>query len=447
MSSTRHLVKRVQSQPRLVFWVAFGGVALLFAIVAVMLLNTGDEEILTTYGRRAGVEATSVNGTSVLGELFEAAGHSVRTKRHLSDAMLEKCEVIVWAPDDFEPPSEKVVQWFDQWFAHDERTLIYIARDFDAGSGYYDKVIPVAPVKQVSELKRRQSKVHSEHITDRNSVTGVRDSAWFTLDMQPVRKIKELSGPWSKEIDVSKTELVIGARLKPKVYDAQFDYDNYLDVDHFVWDEKLAKKKRQYKSLDELLKFIKQRNFIAADSEDVLLKSKSDILVSRHEVGNTHNSRIIVVANGSFLLNLPLVNHEHRKLGARLVDEIPSPQMVVFVESGRGGLPVINKEPSLSVPTGFSLFSKRPIDVILFHLAILGIVYCMSRWPIFGRPRRAVDDSIRDFGKHIDALGELLEKTGDKQFARLRVEEYHQSQRTESSTIVAANPGSSASNP
>ncbi|MEK6246616.1 MAG: hypothetical protein N2C12_00455, partial [Planctomycetales bacterium] len=181
-------------------------------------------------------------------------------------------------------------------------------------------------------------------------------------------------------------------------------------------------------------------NYISTNSEDVLLRSKSDILVSRHEVGNTLNSRVILVANGSFLLNLPLVNHEHRKLGARLVDEIAAPQLVVFVESGHQGLPVINEEPSLSVPTGFSLFSKRPIDVILFHLAILGIVYCMSRWPIFGRPRIADSKSVSDFGKHVDALGELLEKTGDQQFARLRVEEYYQAQRTESSTIISANP-------
>ncbi|MEK6247543.1 MAG: hypothetical protein N2C12_05140, partial [Planctomycetales bacterium] len=252
MSATSQILKQIRRQSRFVFWIVFGGAALVVAIVAVtLMLNLDDEHIQTDYGRRSGTDAISVNGTSVLGNLFSDAGHTVRTKRHLSDAMLEQCEVIVWAPDHFEPPSKKVVQWFDQWFAHDGRTLIYIARDFDAGPGYYKKVIPFAPPEQQRELKRRQNEAHSNYVSERNSVTGVRDSKWFTLEMKPVQKIDVLSGPWSDGVDVSKTEIEIGARIKPKLYDSQFDYTTYLDINHFEWDEEqpFAAKKQKFKSL------------------------------------------------------------------------------------------------------------------------------------------------------------------------------------------------------
>ena len=52
-----------------------------------------------------------------------------------------------------------------------------------------------------------------------------------------------------------------------------------------------------------------------------------------------------VVANGSFLVNLQLVNKEHRKLAGKLIDEVPKGSRVVFIEanapsqvrSSRGG--------------------------------------------------------------------------------------------------------------
>ena len=130
--------------------VVFGGVA----VLGYMFFYLGqDEEIESAYGRRSGSLASrSVNGTAVLGQLFAGAGHSVRTKRLLTDAMMNQCDVIVWAPDDFEPPADDVLQWFDEWFATGDRTLIYIGRDFDAAIKYYDKVIPTAPAEKVAEL-------------------------------------------------------------------------------------------------------------------------------------------------------------------------------------------------------------------------------------------------------------------------------------------------------
>ena len=64
-----------------------------------------------------------------------------------------------------------------------------------------------------------------------------------------------------------------------------------------------------------------------------MLESDEGLIVGRLDVGQ---SQLLVVSNGSFLLNAMLVNHEHRKLAGKLIDTIgPGGRDVVFLESGQ----------------------------------------------------------------------------------------------------------------
>ena len=63
--------------------------ASLGGILLTILASGCSENVDTTYGRRAGIlGGESVNGTAVLAEMFEDAGHRVRTKRYLTDALI-----------------------------------------------------------------------------------------------------------------------------------------------------------------------------------------------------------------------------------------------------------------------------------------------------------------------------------------------------------------------
>jgi len=132
------------------------------------------------------------------------------------------------------------------------------------------------------------------------------------------------------------------------------------------------------------------------------------------------------VANGSFLLNLPLVNHEHRKLAAKLIGEVPPGKNVVFSESGPGSPPIRDKDPVDAMPTGWEMFNIWPTNWILLHLAIVGVIFCFSRWPIFGLPKEGPAASNSDFGRHIDALGDLLKRSHDRSYAMSRILNYRQ---------------------
>jgi hypothetical protein len=135
---------------------------------------------------------------------------------------------------------------------------------------------------------------------------------------------------------------------------------------------------------------------------------------------------MLVIANGSFLLNLPLVNHEHRKLARNLIDEVGSGGTAVFLESGHGGPPIRDRDPSPDPPTGLGIFLIWPLNWILLHLSAAGILFCLARWPIFGRPQPLAPEPLSDFGKHVAALAELIERTGDQAFACARVQQWRE---------------------
>src|SRR5262245_37784027 len=96
------------------------------------------ESLSASYGRRRGRGADSVNGTAVLADMFELKGLKVRTVDRLSPKLRKEVDVIVWFPNDFEPPTKKQREFLEQWLAAgSQRTLIYVGRDYDASPHYW----------------------------------------------------------------------------------------------------------------------------------------------------------------------------------------------------------------------------------------------------------------------------------------------------------------------
>jgi hypothetical protein len=66
------------------------------------------------------------------------------------------------------------------------------------------------------------------------------------------------------------------------------------------------------------------------------------------------------------------------------------------------------------------------------HLAVTGILFCFACFAIFGRPRVIPVTRLSNFGHHVQALGLLLQRTGDAEFARARLRHYNQTARRDS---------------
>ncbi len=353
-----------------------------------ILLSTGGcslsgcfEFVMHDYGSRRAREQ-SVNGVDVLGNMFRRTGHRVRSWRFLSPS-LKQADVIVWFPDDLEPPTPEVQGWLYDWLASTEsnsppRTLIYVGRDYDASVLYWQSV-------QGKGTAQMNAEYRSELLDAQNRAKELRDHTftrttceeWFSIESDTNSKqVTGLQGPWADGIDPTKIAIARGHRLVPD--------DGFTTL--------------------------------LADQDGNAIASECFFDVYYNYGGP--DSRLLVIENGSWLLNAALLNDEHRKLAGKVVSQVGPPRLdVVFLQSGPGGPPIRDTDPNGAPPTGLALFGVWPIGAVLTQAAVLGLLFTLMCWPIFGTPRRLVRRSLTDFGSHITALGQMLRQTRDRGYA------------------------------
>jgi hypothetical protein len=376
-------------------WPILGVVAALALVgLGIALAGRRDEQLPVVYGRRRGIDAAgSVNGTAVLADLYRASGRRVSTGIRFSPS-LEKYSTIVWFPDDFAPPDIEHRNVLEGWLQNGtNRTLVYVGRDYDAGIEYWRRLKENAPPDLADEMVRREAEARARHEAERSIMPENEDAGWFKVsrDHQP-QHADSLGGPWAEDIDAKQTDLCLEGQLDP-----------------------LA---TQPSKIDDE---------VSLHKVEVLLQSGHATFVNRITQDDWNGGQIIIIANGSFALNYPLVNHEHRKLAAKLIEASSNADdRVVFIESEAGGPPIRDKEKATSAPTSLELLKVWPLNAILLHIAVLGLVLLLARAPIFGRPRDLPGDSTADFGKHVAALGKLLAATKDRNYAQARLSQYRE---------------------
>jgi hypothetical protein len=333
----------------------------------VLIAGCAETDLPTYYGQsQVTLIGASVNGTNVLAGMFTAAGHTVAVRRTLITSDMESVDAVVWFPNDYAAPSPEVCQWFDDWLAkRPGRTLVYVGRTFDAAPAYWRAMAPLVSAEQQVEYRKREQQARIEAAFWARPASEDLACDWFEIRSQDSRAARDLTGPWCEGIDLAKTDISLWWRLVP------------------------------------------------TRTEQAFLVSEGETIVGRQRP-TADGGQLITVANGSFLLNLPLVNHEHRKLAGKLIESVGSGARVVFLESGKGGPPI---DPPATDGSLWRMFDAWPLGVILLHFGVLGVIFCFARWPIFGRPRPQPAEVLVDFGKHVAAVGELLRRSKDRDYA------------------------------
>jgi len=408
-----------------------GGRAVL-VLFGLLMTACSRGEIETEYGKRGD---KSVNGTAALSEMFRQAGFRVSTWKRFSPR-LEQAEVLVWFATEFEPPSPAQRAFVEKWLASGlNRRLIYVGRDFDGQIAYWNKIENLVPPDQWAETLRRRGRAKSQFEEDRQS-TAAQTTRWFVVRPQgPRYRPAKLAGPWAEGIDPSQLEIELQTRLTPpdpsdpqaKPASPAPTVTSLPPTINRGQQKKGRPLPRQLTEsiveVPENTSELKYTPLLTTERGDVMAMAVTEATTAYpHQPWN--DGQVIVVANGSFLVNIGLANRENRKLAAKLIDACGAPRRVVFLESGTGGLPVFSEELD-DQPNGFDLFRVWPLNFILGHLIILGILFCLAKFPIFGRPRQLALGSVSDFGKHITAVGELLEKTRNVKYARQLIANYH----------------------
>ena len=377
----------------------------LLCVVALLLLPAGcNRGPDFTYGKAAD---KSVNGLSVFAELLRQRGHVVTQKSRITKR-LDRFDTIVWAPDNTDNPPEDAVAWLEKWLVDgpSSRRLIYIGRDYDGKLPFYRSMVQFAPPQDRETWQRALN----EQLTDRrdnslfNNINTNQNAAWWyeeetDLDLDSTK----LAGPWAQGINPQSIELPCDTSLKPmsdynyedampeyEFQEPENPYDYYYDenADLTLRDQQLT-----------------TSNLLTVDGKPFAFE------VKRKRGGG---GKLIVISNGSFLLNFPLANPECRKLASKVADEISGD--VVFLESG-WRWPSVGGEAN-DPKMQWSWIAQPPMNFIVPHFLFWGVLYCFAFYPNFGRPRRVQFHPPKAFRSHVKAVAAILGRSKETSWAR-----------------------------
>jgi hypothetical protein len=332
----------------------------------------------TSYGRARG---KSLNGTGVVADLLREAGHEVRSAVRLTGELDDWADVIVRFAPRPGPPARDEADWYLKWLSHGgERRVVYVPRDYDAQAEYWTAVLDGLAKDAPADEKARARKLRDEakgwvsHLP-----TAAKEAAppedWFAVEVPKpnlVKVCKALGGPWAHGIDPAKAA-------------------------------------------------VPRHDTLKVESETVLLTGDDRPLAI--EWTHFNGSRVLVVANGSFLLNAALVNPARRALAGRAIAWAgagETPRKVAFVE----GPYVIGEEPGM--PSVFHLLRVPPFGWVAAQMLALGLAACLARAPRLGRARPEPPSGEDRPAAHPEALGALLARTDQADQARAQLDAYHQ---------------------
>lgn len=330
----------------------------------------------TRYGSCHG---SSINGVGVLVDLLRQQGHAVTCESIVFDGVLEDHDTVILVHDGFgalPTKTQEVLENFRKGPGRGAR-IVLLLRDFDAAIGYLETMEKRTEIRKDEEtLERVQSmlnEVKDRFLSATSEDVDVSEGRWFGLRTVEPNEIRK---------EASLQDVVPG----------NFRYAGRKD------------------SLD--LRF--RRRLELPKNGRPIWVSGDDVLLA--EVVDNFGS-VMVVANGSFLLNGAMVQSGNRKLAREFVERLGTGSRTVVLESSRfasGG----DESPQSR------LYTAWPNPFILIHLAALLGVYCWVRFPIFGRPIETTTSETRRFGRHVEALGDLLAASRLGKYADRRLQKH-----------------------
>lgn len=338
----------------------------LLALVAVALSGCS-ETLDTSYGH---IRGKSINGTGALADMFRARGCEVRTALRRTDELSEWADVIVRFAPYPGPPSRDEARWYSRWLDDNpDRALIYVPRDYDATKEYWSNVLENLPAN-TSENLRKQIKRERDRperwleLTPKRPKDVADATDWFAVNpaTTPPAPCKTLDGPWAQGIDAKKAAVIVHETLK-------------------------------------------------VDAETVLLGCGPKQAIAM-DWTRYNDSRVLVIANASFLLNAALLNAARRPLAEKVVEwAAEEPLHIAFAESAFG------EDEEAASPSIFSIFERvMSIRWVMIQMLVLGLAACLWRAPRLGRARSEPPSDADRPAAHAEALGALmarLRKTSD----------------------------------
>lgn len=437
------------------------------AAVAALTAGCGTAKLDRAYGKSSGV---SINGTRAFFDVLKARGHEVRRVASFQNRFLDDAQIVVWFerdPDGVPWTSvEEAATWVE---GHPGRTLVYVANDFDADLALWDDLAGHFHAAGEGELEVRARALQAKTTTRLTEQAKGRVSTSWALypfafaDALEVPKLAadlDPATPFARDLggagrvyakrhpsaveppapaapahedgpgegdaaddgaaaapDPAEEEAREPRAAIPLEPDGAAAADDDVEVEiHDIGPtgQRLPREAPGSSTLREL------RDKTSAASDAVWLATEGRPLVLARQVALAagEHSRVVLVHNGSFLLNYALVDPVHRTLAARLADQLGERRKIAFFEPANGGGRIWSPWGRLPPggPSPIDVLFRPPLGWVFLHFLIAALLYLASQAPIFGRPRTDKDQPGAPFTQHVRAYGKLLERTGDRAY-------------------------------
>lgn len=345
------------------------------AVVLLVGLVAGcGQEPDDTYGTLRGA---SLNGASAFVQLLRDAGHRTATRRALAERMIGRHDVAIVFNSAFDAPDEEARKLLGRFLAAEgDQTLVFVVRDSDAAIAYWQAVaetpgLPAAKAER-ARFKLESAAAELERDTREAFPAAPSDRSPFAYGL--VVRDRPVPAP----IDVA----VAGETAPIR---AQWPLRRRLEPPRGM------------------------RTVWSHAGEPLLVASRG-------------SDRTLLLASAAPLLNGGLVDPGNRRLAAALVAQLPEEARVVVVGSAR-----MRQEEGDERPSAWRLLTVQPNPWIFAQAVVAMALFCWWKAPIFGRPKREEARPPQDFGHHVEALGALLRKSRDEDFARGRLEAWRRS--------------------
>jgi hypothetical protein len=253
---------------------------------------------------------------------------------------------------------------------------MYVVRDFDAEAEYWKDVRDGLPEQSRADRRAEAEEKRSDAIgwvsrLPPKAKNGADHLTWFGpgTPFDPPRVCARLSGPWAADLDGAAAALPLHEPL-------------------------------------------------AGPGDRVLMDGDDKTFVL--DQTRSGRGRVLVIANGSFLLNAALVKSARRPLALRVLDWPGKAVQRIALLEGSFVLGGEAREPGL-----WDLLRKQPtLRWIALQLGLAGLLAALARAARLGRPRPEPASGADRPAAHAEALGALLARAGARAEAHALLDQF-----------------------
>lgn len=150
-----------------------------------------------------------------------------------------------------------------------------------------------------------------------------------------------------------------------------------------------------------------------------LLTLGDNPIVCERKIGE---SRLLLVNSSSYFSNYGLLDPSNQAVASRVSAEIPKRSRVAVVLGNFNGF--VEQELIAGEAGPFSLTRFTPYTLFIWHVFVLTLLVAFCAYPIFGRAKRIRRELTNDYGRHIEAVAQKLERIGAVDWTQKQIDAF-----------------------